>query len=124
MIVDTKIKTLSETSTKLSARVNTVADLQATQTMAIKKEISARKKADAELKNTLLLVALVPLLLPPTSKAITTTANGLTAGDNVLVKESDFLKTLLPIGLVLFGGQIGGLLGGLESGSSSGSSSL
>jgi hypothetical protein len=122
MTVDAKIKTISEATAKVNARVNTVADQQATLAMAIKKENRARKKADAELKTTLLLTALVPLILKPPSRTITTTVNGLTQGDKVLVEESDFLKTLAPIGLALLGPQIGGLLGGLEGGGSSSSS--
>ncbi len=126
--VEGRIKTNTEGIAKVNARVNVVSDEQGKLMAALKKETADRKKegerlrkANAELKNTLLLTTLVPLIVKPKSIAPTTSTD-FPSGTKVLVEETDFLKTLLPIGLVLFGGQLGGLLGGLEGGGSSSSS--
>ncbi len=124
MTVDAKFKTTAEGITKVNSRVNTVADRQERQAMAIRKEISARTKADADFKNTLLLLTVVQLILPPKSIAINAPTAGLAVGDKVLVDEGNSFKSFVPLGIALLGGQIGGLLGGLESGGSSSSSNL
>lgn len=121
------VKKLNEADKTLNTRINAGNARLDRHAMAIKKESSARKKADAGLKNTLLLLSIVPLILKPKTRDITATANGLVQGDKVSVVEkdkNDLLQTLLPIGLVLLGDQLGGLLGGLEGGGTSGSSGL
>jgi len=117
------IKRLNEADKTINSRINVASARLDRHAKAIKKESSVRKKADAELKNTLLLISLAPLLLKPKSVAAPDSLK-LEPGTKLIVEENDFLKTLLPIGLALFGGQIGGLLGGLESGGSSGSTGL
>lgn len=106
------IKKLNEADKTLNTRINATNARLDRHAAAIKKEREARKKADAELKNTMLLSSLVPLIIRPKSVTLAT-------GEKVLVEETDFLKTILPIALVLLGGQLGSLLGGLGSGGSS-----
>jgi hypothetical protein len=68
------------------------------------------------------LSALLPLLMRPQTRQITTATNGLQAGDRVVVDGSDTFATLLP--LLLVGGGLGGSGttggGGLFGGDSSG----
>ena len=117
------VKKLNEVDKTLNDRLNAGNVRLDRHAVAIRKENAARKKADAELKNTLLLLSIAPLILKPTSRAITTANGQLAAGEKVLIEDSNFLKTLLPIALVLFGGQLGGLLSGLQGSGSSGATS-
>jgi hypothetical protein len=121
MIVDAKVKTLSEAATKLSARVNTVADQQERQAMAIKKESAKHEKDIKDLCQKLELLTLLPLLTSPSTRTIDRDVDGLKKDDKVLIGGSDGFSSLLPI--LLLGGcgggsGGGGLFGGGEGGSS------
>jgi hypothetical protein len=127
--IGSDVKRLNDVDKTLNDRINANGARLDRHALAIRKEMAARKKADAELKNTLLLLAVAPLILKPTSQKIETTTinqDGIKKVNQpveVLAPDTDSLKSLLPIALVLFGGQLGGLLTGLQGGGNSGASS-
>lgn len=120
--IEGQIKTNSEAITKVNARVNTVADQQASQAVAIKKENTERKKDIKDIRQTTQMLALLPLLARPSTREITATTPpaGLQTGDKVLI-DSDGFNSLLP--LLLVGGLGGGGGGGLGLGGEGDSSS-
>ncbi len=125
MDLDKKIATNAAAIQQGNARLNTLADQQTTQAMAIKKENTERKKDIKDLCQKLELLTLLPLLTGRSTRELKAeTINlppGLEKGDKVLI-DSDGLSSVLP--LLLLGGCGGGGGGGLGLGGEGGSSSL
>jgi len=116
--VDGKIKTISDGVTTVDRRVAALA-------AAVKKEAEERKKSEntqgKDLNQKVQLLALMPLLLQPTSGTLagaTVTLPDGTSSTSVVVPSTNSLNAVLPILLVsgLGGsggsGGLGGLLGG------------
>jgi len=124
MRIGNDIKKLNEADKTLNTRINASNARLDSHAAAIKKEIAARKKAIAAQQTALVLTAAAALFLTPKTTKVKDSSG---KDVEVVLKEDNFLKSLVPLGLALFGGQLGGMLGGLQGGgssASSGSSSL
>ena len=120
--IENDIKRLNEADKTINSRVNAANARLDRHAKAIKTENSDRKKADEGLKTTLVLTAAANLFIKPKSVAAPDSLK-LEPGTKLIVEETDFLKTVAPMVIALFGGQLSGMLGGLGSGGSSSSSS-
>lgn len=109
--VSEQIQTNSRAISTLTTRVEAVSAEQAKQLAAMRKEITQRKRHDdaqkKDFQQKLQWLLLLPLLIEPKSEQIKVSdANGDSKTIDVLVKEDDAFKTLLPV--LLIGGGLGG----------------
>jgi hypothetical protein len=118
--IEEQIKINSKAITEVNARVNTVADREASQTVVIKKEVAKREKDIKDICGKIELLTLLPLLQKPSSVTLTEDAGALKKGDKVLVDSDNSLNSLLPI--LLIGGCGSGGGGALGIGGEGGSS--
>ncbi len=125
MTVDKKNEINTKAITTLNARANTLADQQAIQARAIKKQRRDLMTAVTKQQNTLVLYAAADLFLK-TTRDVASPITGTTVekGDKLVVQKADATFTpFVPLVIALFGGQLSGLLGGLGSGGASSGSS-
>jgi hypothetical protein len=118
--VDGKIKTVADGVSTIQARATAL-------TAASKKEADERKKSvdtqSKDLNQKLQLMALLPMLVTPSSAGPVTDNNGVVI-DKVLTPESNILTSLLPLLVVTGLGGAGGVSLGGEGVSDGGSNML